>query len=288
MILDEDCFEELRGCMRQNLGIVAGYLRDPLVGRTCCIKMYRKECFEKVKFKDSISPDVDFREDILKYGWGQVYVLRFLGISRNLWHTFGEHRPLYTPFYTYSKYLVEGRKWRYRKSFRGMMGNWRRLGNSPHEMALVAQIAMCHGIFMEGERDVLRQFTENEDFNFLESFLKSSGSFKINKLKPFDLLFLTPKTLFKQYYRLGINLRNENAFPAFKCWMDLLNKSNEDFAWIANVGLCHGLFYEHYSKDVFENDYIILKELIPKYNWLTLLRKKFKHLKRLLTLNIVD
>ena len=69
MILDEDCFEKLRGCMRHNLGIVAGHLRDPLTGRACCIKMYRKDCIEKVKFKDSISPDVDFREDILKYGW---------------------------------------------------------------------------------------------------------------------------------------------------------------------------------------------------------------------------
>lgn len=287
MILDEDCFEKLRGCMRQNLGIVAGHLRDPLTGRACCIKMYRKECFEYVHFSDSISPDTDFREDILKHGWMAVYALRFVGKFKMLWHTFGEHRPDYTPLYTFSKYSLEGKRSRYRKKVGDMISKLTKLKDSSHEVALIAQIAMCYGIFMKEETDMLKPFTESEDFNFLERFLKSPGSYEINKFKPLDLLFHTPKTVFKEYYKLGIDLRKANASPAFKYILDLLNKSHDDFAWIAKVGLCHGLFSEDYSKEVFEKDYIILKEFVPQYNWLSLLRKRFNRLKKLLTLNNV-
>ena len=81
--------------------------------------------------------------------------------------------------------------------------------------------------------------------------------------------------VFREYYKLGINIRKADAFPALKYHLDLLNKIRDDFTFVAKIGLCHGLFSANYSEEVFENDYAVLKELIPEHYRLTLLRKKF-------------
>ncbi|MGH7908454.1 MAG: hypothetical protein ACRENW_01235, partial [Thermodesulfobacteriota bacterium] len=67
------------------------------------------------------------------------------------------------------------------------------------------------------------------------------------------------------------------ASSAFKYYLDLLNKSHDYFALVAKVGLCHGLFSEDYSKEVFENDYAKLKEVLPQYSLINLL-KRFRRL----------
>lgn len=284
MILDENCLGDLEKCMAKSVGIAAGRLRDPLIGRISSIKMFRKKCFEEVQFKNSISQDTDFVNDISRYGWKTVCALRFdAKCNKNLWHTLGEHRPNYTPLYTFAKYILEGRRYRYRKALGGMLSRLVRLKNSPHEMAPIAQIAMCHGIFIKEETDMLKPFTENEDFNFLERFLKSSGNYNVNKFKLLNLFSLTSKAVFKEYYKLGINIRKADASPAFKSYLDLVNKFNDDFTLVAKIGLCHGLFSANYSEEVFENDYAVLKELIPEHYRLTLSRKKFRGLKKLLT-----
>ena len=279
MILDENCLEDLRKCMVKNVGIAVGHLRDPLIGRVSSIKMFRKECFERVQFKNSISPDTDFRNDIWQYGWVTVYVLRFFDKSnKKLWHTFGEHRPNYTPHYTFSKYLLEGRRYRYRKDLGGLLWHFRELKNSGHEASLIAQIAIAHGIFLEDENDLLNPYPKNEDFDFLERFLTSSGSYNVNKLKisPFDIF--NPKKAFKKYYKLGIELRKANTFSAFKYCMDVLNKSRDNFIWTAKVSLCHGLFSEDYSEKKFKKEYCKLNELLSEYNLPHILKKKLKRL----------
>ena len=277
MILDENCLEDLRKCMVKNVGIAVGHLRDPLIGRVSSIKMFRKECFEKVQFKNLISPDTDFRNDILPYGWTTVYALRFFGKSNEkLWHTFGEHRPSYTPHYTYSKYLLEGRRYRYRKDLGGLLWHLRELKNSSHNTSLIAQIAMAHGIFTEEEKDLLNPYPKDEDFDFLERFLVSARGYKITKLKVLPFFILKPRKAFKKYYKLGVELRKENAFPTFKCCMEILNSSHDDFSWIAKVGLCQGLFSEDYSEDKVENEYEILNELLSKYTLPFVLKKKLK------------
>lgn len=142
---------------------------------------------------------------------------------------------------------------------------FRKLKNSEHEMALIAQIGICSGIFIKQKTDMLRPYKEDKDFKFIFNFLESSGDFDVEKEKLLNLLSYKPKTLFREFYKLGVNLRKANSFHAFKFCLDLLNKSSQDFAWIAKVGLCHGLFLEDYSEDVFENDFIMLKELVPKH-----------------------
>ena len=57
MILDENCFQDLRSCMTDDVGVAIGQLRDPLMGMESGVKIFRKICFDKVQFKDSVATD---------------------------------------------------------------------------------------------------------------------------------------------------------------------------------------------------------------------------------------
>ena len=175
MILDKNCLEELRECMTENVGIVIGQLRDPLLVITSGVKMFRKVCFQKIKFRNSISPDTDFYIDMQKHGWKIRYALNlgYKGESNKLWLTFGEHRPTYTPLYTYSKYYVLGRRYRHRKDLDGLIWRFQKLANKVDIIRLIAQIAFAHGIFLEEEKDLLKPHSKNKDFNFIMNFLKT-------------------------------------------------------------------------------------------------------------------
>ena len=281
MILDKNCLEDLRKCMQENIGIVVGHLKDELVGRVVSPKMFRRKCFEKYQFKDSISPDTDFREDILKDGWKILYALSFRNKNKKLWHTFGEHKPTYTPLYTYSKYILEGRRYKHRRDLASLIWHFKKLHDSSHGSSLIAQIAMAHGDFLEEDRDLLKPYLKDSDFSFLEGFLESKSSCS----KKLDSLFFSiskPEKIFRKFYKLGIDLRKHNSFVGFKHYLNNLSKSNDSFAWIAKIGLCHGLFFKNFCRRKFKKDYALLEELIPNYDsafsfkkWL----KKFLSLK---------
>src|SRR5262245_15536075 len=57
MILDSTCIADLRRCISDKVGIVLGHLRDPLLGRVVGIKLFRKQCFDRVKLRDSLSSE---------------------------------------------------------------------------------------------------------------------------------------------------------------------------------------------------------------------------------------
>jgi hypothetical protein len=264
MILDENCFEDLRSCMREEIGLALGLLRDPLMGRVGWVKMFRAEIFNTVQYKDLVSQDLVFKDDISKVGWNTAVAIRPLSnISRDLWHTFGEHRPAYTPHYTYSKYLVEGRKYRYRKALVPMQWHIKMLSRSTHPMALIAEIALAHGIFIREEHDLLQPYSRNEDFEFLESFFQSTGSYDVSRISVVPLLNSRPEKTFEKNYRLGISLRQANAFPAFTRCMEWLKASHDPLAWLAKIGLCHGLFADAYHRQTCAAEYALLRELLP-------------------------
>ena len=170
MVLDENCFQDLRECMEDDVGMVMGHLRDPLMGRVGWIKMFRRNCFETVRYTDSISTDVVFVDSIARYGWKVVYALKpSRGTATELWHTFGEHRPAYTPHYTYSKYLVEGRRYRYRRALGALFWHFKILEKSDHPVAFIAQIALAHGLFIREDTDLLKPYEKNPEFDFLEN-----------------------------------------------------------------------------------------------------------------------
>lgn len=266
MILDENCLEELKKCMAENVGIAIGQLRDPLLGVTSGIKMFSKECFKKIRLRNSVSPDTDFYNDMQKHGGKIRYALNLgdKGELNKLWFTFGEHRPAYTPIYTYSKYYVLGRRYRYRRDLEEFKRRFLRLQNSRDTISIIAQIALGHGIFSEEKTDLLRPslYTSNEDFNFLEKFLRIEDG---NCIKELDILYLLtsgPKAIFTNFCKLGIDLRRINSSSALGDCMGILDRSRDDFAWIAKVGLCHGIFWEAYNGERVNEEYEKVRELL--------------------------
>ena len=63
---------------------------------------------------DSVSPDTDFAAALETLGWHTVFALRYDERTPALLARVAQHRPDYTPLYTFSKYLLEGARLRYR------------------------------------------------------------------------------------------------------------------------------------------------------------------------------
>ena len=278
MILQEDCFEYLRSCVTDNLGIVSGRLKDPLIGRCCCVKLFRRECFDIAQFRDSVSPDTDFRNDIQRHGWATAHVLNFNSESRNLRHILGEHRPEYTSEYTFSKYLMLGRRAIYRKDLAQLKSYLKKLRRSSHSASLTAQTAFGHGLFQERLIEQPSGSLPLDDFYFFESFTLTTGHYKINRLKFLLFFCFNPRNTFKRFYKLGIALRGANAFPTFQRCFTLLDNNFDEFAWIAKAGLSHGIFSKQYHKENFTQDYQIIDELASEYAMPSIVINKFKGL----------
>ncbi len=264
MVLDRSCLEDLRKCMDENVGVVLGRLRDPMVGRIAAVKIFRRECFEKVQFKDSISPDTDFCDDILEYGWSKTCAVRFAGKCKELWHTFGEHRPEYTPLYTYSKFLLCGRRYRYRKALGSMRRHFEQLQDSKHDASWIARIAMAHGVFSEVEKDSLKPYSVSEGFIFLDEFVKTENIWDVVDAGIRALSALSPRAVFEKYYKLGIHIRKHGAFPVLKHYLDVLSRTKDISVFIARLALCHGLFFKEYNVTEFESSFNLLEELLAE------------------------
>ncbi len=173
MILDPTCVEALRAEVREDTGIAVGELRDPLLGQVVGVKLFRTECFRQTAFRDSITPDTDFGAEIGRRGWKTLYVGVVDGETGALPRTFGEHRPDYTPPYTYRKHIVEGRRLRYRGARWGLRWRFGRLEESRHPLAGLAQIALAHGVFLPTERDQLTPWVDAPEAARLVALLES-------------------------------------------------------------------------------------------------------------------
>ena len=147
----------------------SGHLRDPLLGPIQAIKLFRTECFENVQLRDCVSSETEFNDEIVRQGWMMVYALKYSGRYASGWHTFGEHCPDYTPRYTFYKFTREGAKARYRKA--GLWEIFHRLKASRDRAAVMAIIAVSHGIFVRETGDLHGALTESEEFQLVERFL---------------------------------------------------------------------------------------------------------------------
>jgi hypothetical protein len=187
MILDPECTALLRGAVREDTGIAVGELRDRLVGRAVGIKLFRTECFRQAEFRDSISPDTDFGAEIARLGWKTHYVARQEGSIAGRSRTLGEHRPDYTPEYTYRKHLIEGGRLRYRGARGGLRWRFERLEESSHPLAGLAQIALGHGFFLPAEQDQLMPWGDEPDAGRLLALLESKQHYQAAAAELFPL-----------------------------------------------------------------------------------------------------
>jgi glycosyltransferase involved in cell wall biosynthesis len=263
MILDPHCVHALRNGMRRRVGIVVGRLRDALTEQVVGIKLFRAKCFENAKFTDSISPDTDFVNTIRRAGWKTAFIGELRQGELDQWATFGEHRPVYTLSYTYRKHLIEGCRYRYRRSINGLRWRFTRLESSRHPSALVAQIGLARGLFLERERDLLGRAWVDESFPGLDHFVCNSqrgDDGGAADLPPADMPL---RERFHLLYRIGRALFEANALSTFRVLMhDLDDTGRIDTAWVSKVALCQGLLAEHMDDAAIDTDYGKLREYI--------------------------
>ena len=257
MILDPSCIEQLRQGVRPNSGIIFGHLRDALIEEVVGVKLFRTECFDAVGMPDSISPDTDFGRKIAAAGWKTVELGKPLfGTKAERRATMGEHCPSYTVPYTYAKHRLEGRRYRYRHRLSAIRWHFDRLEASKHPVALVAQIALSQGIFIDADRDLTGCVHGAEEFAALEWFLRGSTK-PISKLSRIPLNSASAD-IFRLSYRIGGDLFRAADPETFALMLGGLHTRHDDRAWIAKIGLCRGLLATTTDPEAIEGDYRML------------------------------
>jgi hypothetical protein len=241
MVLDSHCVAGLRRGMRRHVGIVVGHLRDPLVEQVVGVKLFRTACFNFAQFPDSISPDTDFVDAIARAGWNTAYIGRRWRGGPHPWHSFGEHRPNYTPAYTYRKFLLEGRRYRYRQRLDGLRWLLDRLAAGRHPAALIAQIALARGFFVTDNRDDLCASASDDEFTRVEDFLSAATHQQTRS--GIDLPADLPAgERFHAFFRLAHELFEARDLTTFKNCMDPLDQvAHNDASLVAKIALCMGL-----------------------------------------------
>jgi hypothetical protein len=242
MILDPGCLATLRAAVQPDTGVAVGELRDELVGQRVGIKLFRTECFRHTSFPDRISPDTDFIAAIRSKGWTLVRIERRSGESRA--PTIGEHRPDYTPGYTLRKYLLEGRRLRYRANPGGMRWLFGVLEASPHRMALLAQLGLAHGFFLRDTSDRLtpEYDAEERQANDLIGWLDSeSGTQEASPSAPRRNERL--RDVFQRFREAGGTVATARAgATAREAWQALDGTAKDWHRLVAKLGFGHGVF----------------------------------------------
>jgi hypothetical protein len=237
MILDSDCFAALRAAVRPEVGIVTGALRDPLAGTINGVKLFRRECFEATRCKNVPAWESDFYMELVEHGWVTVNVLAQPERFERVGHTFGEHRPEYTPAYTYSTYYLLGRKYSLRVNGAARI-RWRldRLRACPDPVALIARAAFGHGIFSGLAHDMEKRALVADD-ELLEGIVQANGA--VRPLPP-ELIDGAPERVSDAFYALGRALRIEHGYATLRSWMQALASAPPDVSWVAEASLHHG------------------------------------------------
>ena len=279
MTLDEGCVAELRRHVRRGVGIVVAQLRDPLVGRVVGVKLFRTACFERAAFPDTISPDTDFARAIADAGWRTVYVGRSREQGSDEWTTWGEHRPEYSAAYTFRKYLLEGRRYRHRASHVGVRWHFQRLEGSGHPCALLAQIALAHGLFLGTGPDLLGPLERTGDFTRIVEFLAAAAVGSPHDLVPSREPPLD--VVFRAYRRLGARLFVQGAGGEFRNVFGLLAPTrHDDAAWVAKVGLSRGAVAGTEPDEHEDEDWAVLETLMASSPSKRSVRQQLRDLRR--------
>ncbi len=266
MVLDKNCVEQLRENMLDGVGIAMGALRDPLMGTENGIKMYNKKCFEKARFKNTVSSDTDFFDDICKHGWKVKRISESTDddrFKRNI-HTFGDHLPEYDEVYVFRRYFLLGRRYHYRNDPQNLKKRLFRLAEVNHEYSAVAQIALAHGIFSNDNGDMLNPllYIANEDFRTLKKFIKSNKEGSMHGMSIETKGSMNTEELFRFYYKLAIEFKAPGTFGRFNEYMKRVDEIHNAEAWIAKIGLAEGIFSGSFCEDEVKQKFNHLMKLM--------------------------
>ena len=246
MIPDADCFEVLRSRAEDHIGIVAGLLRDPLEGRIVGIKLFRTECFRRRQYRDGLVCDAVFEREIRADGWRRVSVLDFGRPSAADWHTLGEHRPDYEPFYTFSKFRVLGARRRVEGNLYAALNVLQHLRTTEHPAALAAQIGFAHGTLAVDRTLRVRKYEPDVETEFLRRLLEPPATVSLphDRVLPGDL-----RELFGAFFRAGIQARARYDRSILHQGLALLRRERAERALVGTIAICHGLFCDAFRED---------------------------------------
>jgi hypothetical protein len=247
MILDPNCVEVLLGRVRADSGIVVAELRDPLSGPTVGVKLFRTECFRLATMPDSLAQDTDFGAMLRRRGW-HTHFVEEPGSERSAQATLGEHRPEYTPTYTYRKFLVEGARLRHRAARHGLFSRMGTLERSVHPRAVLAQLALGHGFFLRSRRDELRVVPRDPRGEWLAAWLEAPAPTLPVSIED-GLLPLSRhrrlRDVFGRFREAGHGLAGTTTGAACAALVAGLSGARRDSrALVAKVALGHGLLME--------------------------------------------
>ncbi|MFL5865852.1 MAG: hypothetical protein ACJ766_01980 [Thermoleophilaceae bacterium] len=229
MVLEPTCFERLRDAMGPDVGIAVGSLRDPLGERIAGVKMFRRECFDRVRLRHRLAPEVDFYLRLGELGWRTAYLTG---------DPLGAHAPDYTPDYVFGAYYLLGVRYARRRDVRGLRWRIRKLRDSAHSLAPVARVAMGHGVFGRESRDVARPRPSKADARFLHELGSGErGHPPADRLG--ELMQLGPRPLFDSFRQLGASLRSSSPAGVVAC-LHAVARHDHDNSLLAEAGLGHG------------------------------------------------
>ena len=257
MILDEGCVAALRSAMGKTTGVTVGHLRDPLLGSIVGIKLYRTQCVADVGFRDTISPDTQFTEDLAVAGWSTRYIGGHGTAPSRTYDTLGEHQPDYTPAYTYRKHLMEGQRYRHRNAIGGFRGHLRRLEQSVHPVAPIAQVGFARGFFRQRNFDALGLEAGDDEFGRLASFLDAAPM--TDRMPPIPQR-RPLRSAFAAWFSLGNRVFASGDGAAFRSYLRALNDNLADVpAWPLKLALCQGLLAPMPDEETIARDFAILE-----------------------------
>jgi hypothetical protein len=263
MVLDPDCATRLRAEVTEDTGIVVGQLRDPLMGQVRGVKLFRAACFAVGGMPNTATMDTDFVKAIERRGWRTRYILDTNDDTGIRHPSLGEHRPAYTPFYTFHKYRLEGRRHRSRGRPEGLRWHFEVLEQSTHPCALVAQLALAHGLFWDVDEDMLRPYGPDAEFDRVAAFLPDLQPLHVSVPPPPAVLDGTPAEVFGRFHRLGSKLHRERAADEFRAHMATLRAGRRDERQrLAKIALCHGLFSDAIDEPRMQADLDLLRGLL--------------------------
>lgn len=260
MILDENCFSDLRAGAADRVGIVTGDLRDPILGRIQGIKLLRTRCVRERGYPDSPSPDADFQKTLAERSWFGVQAIRQGG---RFPHTFGEHRPDYSPGYAFGRFYIQGVRERYRRTGFNLRETMPRLAGSDHPCSVVALLGLAHGAFSETDRDTRQPYTQNPDFGILRNLQEASSEAKgvALTLPPLEADL---RSSFRRFLNHGALLREAGAYTTLAVQLRALAGCTDLASWIAALALGHGVFLKEDPDEAADAAFDGLWQLMPE------------------------
>jgi hypothetical protein len=263
MVLDPTCVAELYELMAPEVGLVAGLLRDPLLGRVPAVKLFRAACFAGAPLPNTIAPEVDHYRAGHLAGWLTIYALRRDGWRAAPGHTFGEHRPDYTPSYAYSTYFLLGSRYRYLRELDGLSWHLRELAASAHPCATLARLALGHGVFFSIAEDVPKSHPDAREAEFVQQLLDSPGHLEGAEAELQRSLSLPPAEMFVNLYALGARLGRARAGNTLARCLKVMGLGAPVSGWLSEAALAHGVFARDGSPTSAVEALMALAPLLP-------------------------